>query len=196
MIEGIDVTPSSDDLKHFGAAMASFGSTALFHMVGITPEAPTIEAVFEGTPPAPHVISAKDMNAFFVTYAMDDDALDVVVFAAPQLSLYELERLAKLLKGQTIHSDVALLIATNPENKRAAERMGLDDMISGSGAILMEGVCFYQMHARELGAANDWTRLMTNSAKLVNIISGYGYEPVLSDMERCVHSAIAGRIVR
>ena len=196
VIEGIDVTPSSDDLKHFGAAMASFGSTALFHMVAITPEAPTVEAVFECTPPVPHVITAEDMDAFFATYAMDDDALDVVVFAAPQLSLYELERLAKLLKGQTIHSDVALLIATNPENKRAAERMGLDDMISGSGAILMEGVCFYQMHARELGEANAWTRLMTNSAKLVNIISGYGYEPVLSDMERCVQSAIAGKIVR
>ena len=176
--------------------MASFGSTALFHMVAITPEAPTVEAVFEGTPPAPHVITNEDMDAFFATYAMDDDALDVVVFAAPQLSLYELERLAKLLKGQTIHSDVALLVATNPENKRAAERMGLDDMISGSGAILMEGVCFYQMHARELGEANAWTRLMTNSAKLVNIISGYGYEPVLSDMERCVQSAIAGKIVR
>ena len=195
VIEGIVATPSSDDLKHFGAAMASFGSTALFHMVGVTPEAPDVKTVFDGPPPAPHRITSKELDRFFDSYAMEDDALDVVVFAAPQLSLYELDRLASLLKGQRIHKDVAVLIATSPENKRAAERMGLDEKISGSGAILMEGVCFYQMHARELGAANGWTRLMTNSAKLVNIIGGYGYEPVLANMERCVASAVAGRIV-
>ena len=184
------------DLKHFGAAMASFGSTALFHMVGVTPEAPDLETVFAGTVPDARRITAGDMDDFFATYAMSDDKLDVVVFAAPQLSLFELERLAGLLAGQKIHTDVSLIVATSPENKRAAERMGLDDKIANSGAILMEGVCFYQMHARELGEANGWTRLMTNSAKLVNIIGGYGYEPVLSDMQRCVASAVAGRIVQ
>ncbi len=196
VLDGIEGAPSSDDLKHFGAAMASFGSTALFHMVGITPEAPDLETAFGGKAPEAKTISGNDMETFFNTYAMDDDALDVVVFAAPQLSLFELERLAKLLDNQTLHQDVALLIATNPENKRAAERMGLEAKITKSGAVLMEGVCFYQMHARELGEANGWTRLMTNSAKLVNIIGGYGYEPVLADMERCVASAIAGRIVK
>src|SRR3984957_6278450 len=36
---GIDRVPTSDELKHFGAALASYGSVALFHMVGVTPEA-------------------------------------------------------------------------------------------------------------------------------------------------------------
>jgi hypothetical protein len=61
---------------------------------------------------------------------------------------------------------------------------------------VLEGVCFYQMYARELVQANGWTTLMTNSAKLVNIIAGYGYEPVLAPMAQCVASAIAGRIQR
>ena len=73
--------------------------------------------------------------------------------------------------------------------------MGLTQTIEDAGAVVLEGVCFYQMHARELGEANNWTRLMTNSAKLTNIIGGYGYEPVLADMERCIDSAVAGRIV-
>ncbi|NQV99903.1 MAG: aconitase X catalytic domain-containing protein [Rhodospirillales bacterium] len=195
VLDGITSPPGSDDLKHFGAAMASFGSTALFHMIGVTPEAPDLATVFANPVPPARAIKAKDITDFFASYAMPDDALDVVVFAAPQLSLFELDRLAGLLQGQQIHADVSLLIATSPENKRAAERMGLDARISKSGAILMEGVCFYQMHARELGEANGWKRLMTNSAKLVNIIGGYGYEPMLADMERCVASAIAGRIV-
>jgi hypothetical protein len=52
------------------------------------------------------------------------------------------------------------------------------------------------MHARVLAEANGWRTLMTNSAKLVNIIAGYGYEPLLAPMERCVEAALAGRIIR
>jgi len=196
VIEGLEgLKPTSDDLKHFGAAMASFGSSALFHIPGVTPEAPDLESVIDGTPPEPTIINAQTIENFMTSYGVADDHLDVVVFAAPQLSLLELQRLAGLLDGQKLDGSVALIAATNPENKSASDRMGLTASIEGSGAILLEGVCFYQMHARELGEANGWTRLMTNSAKLSNIIGGYGYEPVLADMERCVNSAIAGRIV-
>ncbi len=195
VIEGVTQPPTSDDLKHFGAAMASFGSTALFHMVDVTPEAPDTKSIFDGPPPQAEIIGSNAIEAFFGEYAMADDALDVVVFAAPQLSLFELNRLADLLHGKRVHDAVSVIVATSPENKRGAERMGLDDKITNAGAILLEGVCFYQMHARELGEANGWRRLMTNSAKLANIIGGYGYEPVLADMERCIASAVAGRIV-
>ncbi len=187
--------PTSDDLKHFGAALASYGSTALFHMVGVTPEAPDLQTVFDGPAPDPTKIGKADFEDFFAGYGAADDALDVVVFAAPQLSLLEMKRCADLLKGRQVHRDVALLIATNPENKHASDRMGLTQTIEDAGALVLEGVCFYQMHARELGEANDWTRLMTNSAKLTNIIGGYGYEPVLANMERCIDSSVAGRIV-
>ena len=187
--------PTSDDLKHFGAALASYGSTALFHMVGVTPEAPDLQTVFDGPAPDPTKICKADFEGFLAGYGAADDALDVVVFAAPQLSLLEMERCAYLLKDRQVHRDVALLIATNPENKHASDRMGLTQTIEDAGAVVLEGVCFYQMHARELGEANNWTRLMTNSAKLTNIIGGYGYEPVLADMERCIDSAVAGRIV-
>ena len=187
--------PTSDDLKHFGAALASYGSTALFHMVGVTPEAPDLQTVFDGPAPHPTKIGKADFEDFLAGYGAVDDALDVVVFAAPQLSLLEMECCAYLLKDRQVHRDVALLIATNPENKHASDRMGLTQTIEDAGAVVLEGVCFYQMHARELGEANNWTRLMTNSAKLTNIIGGYGYEPVLADMERCIDSAVAGRIV-
>jgi hypothetical protein len=53
-------------------------------------------------------------------------------------------------------------------------------VIEGGGAVLA-GVYFYKMHARVLAEVNGWCTLMTNSAKLVNIIAGYGYEPVLAD---------------
>lgn len=196
VIEGVTQAPTSDDMKHLGAAMASYGSTALFHMVGVTPEAPDAKTAFDGTVPDATPITRADVDGFFKQYGIADDAVDVVVFAAPQLSLVELDRLASLLKGRKVAAKTTLLAATNPANKAEADRMGLTAAIEASGAVLLEGVCFYQMHARELGEANGWTRLMTNSAKLVNIIGGYGYRPVLGTMEACVETAVAGRIRR
>jgi len=196
VIEGAVGAPGSDDLKHFGAALASYGSTAMFHMIGVTPEARDLGDVFDGELPDPASITHADIDAFLDGYAKGIEKVDVVVFAAPQLSVPELEKLAGLLKGRTVKDGIALLIATNPENKHAADRMGFTDAIENAGGILLEGVCFYQMHARELGDANGWTRLMTNSAKLTNIIGGYGYQPLLASMEACVETACTGRVAR
>jgi predicted aconitase len=195
VIEGVEGAPTSDELKHFGAALASFGSTPMFHMLGVTPEAPSAEVVFDDPPPPATPIGRAQIAALHATYVPGDDRLDVVVFAAPQLSLMELHALAELLDGRHVHAETTLIAATSPELKAAADRMGLTARIEASGAILLEGVCFYQMHAREIGQANGWRRLMSNSAKLVNIIGGYGYEPVLASMERCVDSAVAGRVL-
>ncbi len=188
--------PTSDELKHFGAALASYGSTPLFHMVGVTPEAFNGNVALVDAPEIMTVIGAEDINAFIDAYWPGDDAVDVVVFAAPQLSLMEITEVAKLLDGQKINEKVALIATVSPEVKSAADRMGVTAKIEGSGAMLLQGVCFYQMCAREIGEAKGWKRLLTNSAKLVNIIGGYGYEPVLASLERCVESAIHGRLVR
>jgi predicted aconitase len=196
VIEGIEGSPTSDELKHFGAALASYGSTPLFHMIGITPEAPDLSVVFDGTPPAATRIAQSDIDAFLQSFGLKDDKLDVVVFAGPQLSLIELQTLGGLLDGRQVHRDVTLIAATSPELKHAANRMGITAQIESAGGILLEGVCFYQMHAREIGEANGWRRLMSNSAKLVNILGGYGYEPTLGSMAACVDSAVAGRVTR
>jgi predicted aconitase len=195
VIEGLQAVPGSDALKHFGAAMASFGSVALFHMPGITAECQRTEDAFDGPPPEPHRIGPQDLAGLFQSYAARGEKVDVVVFSAPQLSLFELADVATLLDGRRVHDETALLVATSPENKSAADRMGLTRRIEAAGATMLTGICFYQSYARELAEANGWRRLMTNSAKLVNIIGGYGYLPTLGTMERCVASAVAGKIV-
>jgi predicted aconitase len=194
VLEGIEGAPTSDELKHFGAALASFGSVALFHMVGVTPQCRTLADVFDGAVPQPVIVTRADLDAFSARYAAPGEKVDVVVFAAPQLSLFELDKVAALIGTRHIHKDTALLIATSPENKAAADRMGLTARIEASGALLLSGVCFYQSYAREMAQANGWKRLMSNSAKLVNIIGGYGYLPSLGTTEQCIDAAVAGRM--
>lgn len=55
-------------------------------------------------------------------------------------------------------------------------------------------MCFYQSYAREMSEANGWRRLATNSAKLVNILGGYGYVPMLASMTDCVDAAETGEL--
>ncbi|HDS1809429.1 aconitase X catalytic domain-containing protein [Pseudomonas sp. GD03651] len=194
VVEGLEMIPTSDQLKHFGAAMASFGSTPLFHIVGITPEAPTLASVCDRTLPAVE-ITQNDLNGLRNDFGNRGDKVDVVVFAAPQLSLVEMGQVAALVEGKRIHKDTAFLVCTSPSVATDCDRMGITARIEASGAKVLRGTCFYQQYARELAEANGWTNLLSNSAKIVNIISGYGYKPSLRSMEECVESAIKGVIV-
>lgn len=189
VIEGIEGAPRSDQLKHFGAAMASFGSIAMFHMAGVTPEAADL-----GDLPAKmrsHRVTRDDVEALQKSYRKDD-RVDVVVFSAPQLSLYELRDLATLCDGRTFK--VPLLAVTSPQVKPDCDRMGYTARIERAGGTVFSGMCFYQSYAREIAEARGWKRLATNSAKLVNILGGYGYQPMLASMEDCVDAAVKGTL--
>lgn len=192
VIEGLEVVPTSDEMKHLGAAMASYGSTPLFHLAGITPEAPTLEAV-GGEKLTTEVLDADAMNAMRSRFGGKGDKLDVVVFAAPQLSLVEMEQVASLCNGKELK--VPLFACAAPQVYPDAQRMGFVEKIENAGGKVLVGTCFYNGFAREVGEANGWKRLLSNSAKIVNILGGYGYEPALASMEDCVSSAIAGEIV-
>ncbi|MFN2646285.1 MAG: aconitase X [Burkholderiales bacterium] len=191
LVEGLDAAPGSDALKHFGAAMASFGSIALYHLAGITPEAVRIADVRGEELPMAHRVQASHLAELQAAYAAEKE-VDLVVFSAPQLSLYELRELAALCDGRRLRKP--LLAVTSPQVKPDADRFGFTARIEAAGGHVLSGMCFYQSYAREMAEAHGWKRLATNSAKLVNILGGYGYVPLLASMERCVDAAESGRL--
>lgn len=191
VLEGLERAPTSDELKHFGAAMASFGSTALFHLVGITPEAQRLADIGGDGLPIAHRIGESDIRDLERSYAVET-SIDVVVFSAPQLSIYELRSLASMCEGKRFKKP--LLAVTSPQVKPDCDRFGYTRIIEEAGGTVLSGMCFYQSYAREMSEAKGWKRLATNSAKLVNILGGYGYVPMLASMEACVRSAETGEL--
>src|SRR5256714_10275384 len=190
VLVGIDRVPGSDEMKHCGAALASYGSVALFHMAGITPEASRLEDVIDSRQSAlTHQIGEADIQAFQQGYAKAVEKVDLVVFSAPQLSLVEMAQVAALLDGR--RATTPLLVITSPQVKPDADRMGITARIENAGGTVLSGMCFYNSYAREMAEANGWKRLATNSAKLTNIIGGYGYQPALLSMGACVETACA-----
>ena len=194
VIEGIEEAPTSDQLKHFGADMASYGSTPLFHIVGITPECRKLTDV-GGKTLNPTSVTGEMLDALKQPFTAIGDPLDVVVFAAPQLSLVEMAELANLCDGRQRAETTDVIVCTSAQVYSDAVSMGYVKQIESFGGRVLVGTCFYQQYAREIGEANGWTRLLSNSAKIVNILGGYGYQPALASMQACVASAEKGVIL-
>ena len=192
IIEGINKIPTSDEIKHFGAAMASYGSTPLFHIKGITPEADNFNS--NDLKDLNYIeIKSTDINSLKAEFGKKGDKIDVVVFAAPQLSIFEMQKVAELCHDKIFK--VPVLVCTSPQVYSDALRMNLINQIENSGAKVLQGTCFYNQFAREIGIANGWVRLLSNSAKIVNILGGYGYKPALANMENCILSAVEGKLL-
>jgi predicted aconitase len=191
IIECLDVIPNSDEMKHLGAAMASYGSTPLFHLHKITPEAKNFKTEVIDFIDVKEIYKS-DFDALKSSFGHKGDKIDVVVFAAPQLSIVEMQKVSDLCHENTFK--VPVIVCTSPQVYADALRMGFIKKIESSGAKVLEGTCFYNQYAREIGEANGWKKLLSNSTKIVNILGGYGYEPSLANMESCINSAITGEI--
>ena len=192
-ISGFDSEPTEDQLKALGAAAASSGAVALFHIPGVTPEAPTLEAAFHGRVPDEQVLISMDRlraGRSNLTTALGTD-LDMVVLGSPHFSLAEFQSLAPLLNGVSKHPSVQFLITTSRAMAVLAERAGLLEPIRKFGGRITLDTCILTtpMLPETVGS------LMTNSAKyayyspgLLNVSVAYG------GMEECVQSAVLGQI--
>lgn len=195
VIEGIVASPTEDQLKAFAAAAASSGRVALFHMVGVTPEAPTLEAAFRGRAPGRTIgITVADLRAARreLTTA-DGRELDMVILGSPHFSLDEFRLLAPLVAGRRAHPRVRFLITSSRLMKERACEAGILDPIVAFGAEITLDTCILASPM----LPPEIRMLMTNSAKYAY------YAPSLLDVRvtfgslaDCVRSAIEGRIIR
>lgn len=195
VLAGIEGQPRVDELKQLGASLASYGSLAMFHLVGVTPEAPTVEAAFGGQEPARRIaVEPGDLEAAYRSFVPEKERPDLVVFSAPQLSLREMQELARALKGKRVHPDVRLVVTTDHANCALAGQLGFTRDIEEAGGLVVRGACFYLLTPRELRERFGYRTLVTDSAKLANIIAGYGYNPVFRPTEVCIQTALEGRL--
>jgi predicted aconitase len=115
----------------------------MFHLVGITPEAPTVEAAFGGRKPAAKfTFGKKEMDeAYHGLTTATEENVDVVCLTCPNCTLQEIVNIARLLQGKKVHKDTQLWVGTNHTTKDVAKRMGLIDMIEGAGGIVITDAC-------------------------------------------------------
>ena len=105
VVAGVSTHPGEDRLKAFGAAAASSGSVGLFHIAGVTPEAPDLETALGHQPPDAiiHVNAemVSDAKARLSTVARAD-RIDAVAIGSPHLSLAEFDQLERIIAGRRL----------------------------------------------------------------------------------------------
>lgn len=194
VFSGAKLSPTADQLKHLGAALASYGSMGMFHMVGVTPEAPTLKAAFAGAKPkAVMTITDRDIRRVYESYGTKGNPLDLVVFSGPQQSLLEMKQLADLVDGRRVKQGSHLFVTTSNGVKSAARELGYLGRLESAGAVVLEGVCFYILqNLSQIRAKRGWVNLVTNSAKLANIIGAHKFNTILRRTSACVDIAVTG----
>jgi hypothetical protein len=195
VIDGVLVAPAEDQLKAMAAAVASSGRVALFHIVGVTPEAPTRDAAFLGRDPELSVdVAVADLRAARreLTTA-DGRELDLVILGSPHFSLAEFAALAPLVQGRTKHSRVRFLITSGRFMKEQAEQQGVLAPIVAFGAQVTLDTCILASPM----LPPDVRLLMTNSAKYAYYApSLLNTRVTFGSLADCVASAVEGRVVR
>jgi len=196
VIDGIKEVPFSDSLKHLGASLASYGSLAMFHMVGVTPEARSQKDAFKGEPPKEVMtVTKNDIDGVFTAYQYKAGGNNIVVFSGPQLSLFEIQNLVSLFDGRKVHPDMSVVITTNHAVYSDALRLGYIGILESAGVQVLQGVCFYILQRlSDIRKENNWTNLISNSGKLVNTITAHRFNTVLRRTKDCVDIACTGEL--
>jgi hypothetical protein len=195
VIDGLPPGQSEDRLKALGAAAASSGSVAMFHLVGSTPEAPTLDAALQHRrPDAVELVTLAELrDARDRLTSAAGERLTAVSLGTPHASLDELERIAVMLGDRRAHPDVELLVSTARDTMAEAARRGTTTRLRDAGAELLVDTCSYLVPVlrRTDGAT------MTDSGKWAWYAPGnVGARVVFGSTAECVRSAVAGRVVR
>lgn len=195
VLVGLPRETAEDTLKALGAAAASSGAVALFHAVGITPEAPDLATALHGEEPDREVRvgpaelrSARDRLA-----TAPDGPVDVVALGSPHFSAAEFERLLPLLERHPPSPEVELVVCTHRLVLAALEARGAADTLRRLGVRLVADTCIVVTPILRTGSGT----LMTNSAKFAHYAPGnVGLGAIFGSLEECVRSAHLGRVWR
>lgn len=194
-ISGIPESVTMDDLKGFGAATASSGATALFHMVGITPEAPTLEACLKRDTTIQTVTinpdALKESEALLCT--AENEQLDWVGLGCPHFSYAEFTELTACIAGKKINTEISFSVFTSRKILRRVENAGILDKLTDAGIEVYVDGCLL-LYPQALKPSGT---MMTNSAKAANyIFSQSGYRAAYGSIRECGESAVTGKIIQ
>jgi predicted aconitase len=181
--------PTQEEAKQLCAALATSGGVTMCHIVGVTPEAPTLEAAFQGDVPAKTMTfdgSTRDaMYSSLRNHTADE--IDTVILGCPHASLREIAQIAALIKGKRVADGVHLWVNVARTTKCAAQMMGYAETIETAGGYLLADTCPTNMRVPA-------TRIVTPGFKQAHYSRGMtGGEMIVAKTEACVRAAIAGR---
>ncbi|EHH10781.1 aconitase X [Mesorhizobium amorphae] len=192
VVTGVPGHPGEDALKAFGAAAASSGAVGLFHIAGVTPEAPDLLTILDGAAPETVVRVTPEMAAKAragLSTATAAKTIDAVAIGSPHLSLDEFDLLERLIAGRRL--SVPIYACTGRHVLSSLEKNGRRKTLEASGVIIVADTCVVVTPIMPELAGGI---LMTNSGKFAHYAPGNtGYAVLYGSLADCVESAVLGK---
>lgn len=193
VIDGLPHETTEDQLKALGAAASSSGSVGLFHVAGVSPEAPDLQTALGGKEPTETIrITTREIrrvrNSLSTTGA---NRIHAVAVGSPHFSENEFETLRQLITGKKL--TIPFYVCTS---RGVLERLGADDRINPlleAGITIVVDTCVVVTPILPTTGGV----LMTNSGKFAHYApANTGYDVVYGTLAECVASAERGDLVR
>ena len=194
VITGIRSTPNLARLKHFGASASSSGGVEMYHLVGITPEATSLQQAFGQrkvpTQPLRYGLRERRETLERLNATGRDAKVDYVMLGCPHYSLEQMWELAQLLEGRRIHADVQLWVFTARATKFLCDQSGYTRIIEEAGGHILSDSCSAMSRAVPPG-----TRVVAlDSAKQTHYLPAIlGVQAWFGTTAQCVEAACSGR---
>jgi predicted aconitase len=179
--------------KHFGAAAASSGGVEMYHIVGVTPEAGTLEQAFGPRKPEAtlHYGTAERRRTYDTLNGRGRSTqVDYVMIGCPHAALEQIEEACRLLDGRRISANCNLWIFTSRSVRALADERGLTGIIRKAGGHLLTDTCSAIGQAVPPG-----TKVVAlDSAKQAHYLPAMmGLEAWFGSTRECIDAALTGR---
>jgi len=193
VFNGVRRIPNLSRLKHCGAAAASSGGVEMYHIVGVTPEAHSLEQAFGRRKPVATVQfgNAERREAYEkLNSSAKDSAVDFVVLGCPHYTIEQVWEVCKLLEGKHVHCNTNLWIFTPRGIKNIADQNGYTEIITTAGGVLMTDTCPCLGRVSPKGVKVA----ATDSAKQAHYLPAImGFQTWFGSLEECIQAAISGK---
>lgn len=181
---------SKEALRNLGAELNTSGAYGMYHIVGFTPEAPTVEAAFGGKEPERRVvITNEDLQEELGKISLEGNRhIDFAMFGCPHFTLEEVKHIAEHIEGKKLQKEMWIL--TSSHVKEMAVRMGLDDIITQAGGFIVPDTCPDQPCWGHLSGKVG----ITESPKCAYYPQRRGIHFVIRDLDTCIQAALTGEV--
>jgi len=195
VVTGLGAEPvSKDDLKAFGAAFATVSSAPMFHIVGVTPEAPSLEAATGWKEGLESVqLPPSELESCFQTLnsAPSNSQVDLVSLGNPHFSVSEFQRLVDVCRQRMKHPSVTFIITCGRETYAKAAKAGFVTALEAFEALIITDTCWCMIESPVI--PHSTRHIMTNSAKYAHYGPGLtGKLFHFGNIESCVRAACEG----
>ena len=196
VVNGLPPNLPFDFARALVISMPTSGAVTLAHIVGTTPEAPTLEAALGNKKPE-HLIRVGKLEmkkTWERLNAWDNDIVEHVAFGCPHATIDEIGRIASLLEGKTIKT--SLLIGASVPVEAFARRQGYADIIEKAGGHFLPAcpAIYNPFTRRDVAGEKQAKSAATNSARCAHYLATVsGVKVFFGTEEECVNAAITGK---